>query len=59
MPEFAIDFVKQLQQGVIVLVGNYYLGEIYDLSFLESLPICKNILINFRLKKSKGKSFYR
>jgi hypothetical protein len=41
LPDFIKDFIKNLQEGVLVLVGNYYLGEKYDLAFLESLNICK------------------
>ena len=45
IPEFTREFLKQLEEGVLVLVGNYHIGEKYDLSFLETLPVCKNNLI--------------
>jgi len=40
IPEFVKEFLNNLQEGVLILIGNYYLGDKYDLSFLESLPIC-------------------
>jgi hypothetical protein len=43
MPEFLSDFMKKLKEGVLILVGSYYLGEKYDLSLLESLPVCNRI----------------
>jgi ubiquitin-protein ligase len=46
LPNFTQEFYKNLQQGVLVLVGSYYLGERYDLSFLESLPICIHTFFN-------------
>lgn len=44
LPEFFSDFLNKLKDGMLILVGHYYLGEKYDLSFLESLPVCKIIL---------------
>jgi hypothetical protein len=39
LPEFVSDYNRQLNEGTLVLVGNYYLGEKYDLSVLESAAI--------------------
>ena len=41
IPEFINNYIKNLQEGYLILIGNYYLGEKYDLSFLQSLPVCK------------------
>jgi hypothetical protein len=41
LPEFLKEFITQLEKGVLALVGSYYLGERYDLAFLEILPISK------------------
>jgi hypothetical protein len=50
LPDFFKDYLKNLNEGVLVLVGQYYLGEKYDLSLLESLPISKILyLIKFNL----------
>ena len=38
------DYIKNLQSGQLVLIGNYYLGELYDLSMLELLPVCKEYI---------------
>jgi hypothetical protein len=39
---FIDDYLKQLSEGTLVLIGSYYLGAKYDLSVLESPSICKN-----------------
>lgn len=41
LPTFVAEFLKNLAQGELMLVGQYYLGERYDLNFFNSLPICK------------------
>ena len=45
IPEFVNDYIKNLQNGQLVLLGNYYLGEKYDLGMLDLLPVCKINLI--------------
>ena len=40
IPEFINDYIKNLQNGQLILHGSYHLGEKYDLTFLESLPVC-------------------
>jgi len=42
IPNFCQDFIKCLKEGILTLVGAYYLGDKYDLNFLESLPVRKN-----------------
>lgn len=42
IPIFCQEFVKSLSDGILTLVGNYYLGDKYEYSFLESLPVCNN-----------------
>jgi hypothetical protein len=39
IPEFLMDFVENLKDGNIYLSGSYCLGEKYDLSLLEQLPV--------------------
>lgn len=39
IPEFLKDFLISLKEGNIYLSGNYSLGEKYDLSLLEQLPV--------------------
>jgi hypothetical protein len=40
LPDFVSDYYRQLNEGTLVLIGNYYLAEKYDLSVLESASIC-------------------
>lgn len=41
IPEFINYYLNHLQKGELVLIGNYNLGEKYDIALLESLPVCK------------------
>jgi len=41
IPEFVNEYIKNLQNGQLVILGNYYLADKYDLSMLELLPVCK------------------
>jgi hypothetical protein len=43
IPSFCQIFLKSLSEGILTLVGIYYLGEKYNLKLLESLPVCENI----------------
>ena len=40
IPNFIKEFYTNLKNGCFFLIGNYYLGDKYDLSILETLPIC-------------------
>lgn len=42
IPEFVNDYIKNLQNGQLIQLGRYHLGERYDLSMLELLPVCKS-----------------
>lgn len=39
IPKFIIEYSSSLEEGYLILAGNFYLGEKYDLSFIESLPV--------------------
>ena len=39
IPQYISDFLSSLKEGTIYLSGSYSLGDKYDLSFLESLPV--------------------
>ena len=42
IPIFLYTFINHLQEGMLVLVGNYYLGERYEMEMLQKLPVCIN-----------------
>jgi hypothetical protein len=39
IPQYISDFLSSLKEGTIYLSGSYSLGDKYDLSFLEQLPV--------------------
>ena len=39
IPKFILDYTKSLNEGFLILAGNFYLGSKYDLDFLEKLPV--------------------
>ena len=39
IPEYISEFLSNLKEGTIYLSGTYTLGEKYDLSLLEQLPV--------------------
>ena len=39
IPKFILDYTKSLNEGFLILAGNFYLGAKYDLDFLEKLPV--------------------
>ena len=39
IPKFINEYLKQLNEGYLMISGKYYLGEKYNLHFLESLPV--------------------
>ena len=39
IPQFVNEYLKSLNEGYLSLAGKYYLGDKYNLEFLESLPI--------------------
>ena len=39
IPQFVNEYLKSLNEGYLILAGKYYLGEKYNLEFLESLPV--------------------
>ncbi len=41
---FVSEFLKNLSEGVLMLVGSYYLNERYDLNLFNGLPLCKLIV---------------
>ena len=39
VPGFISEYMKSLSEGYLLLSGIYYLGEVYEINFLESLPV--------------------
>lgn len=39
IPKFISEYSASLHEGYLILAGNYYLGEKYDINFIESLPV--------------------
>ena len=39
IPHFIICYIQEIKEGFFTLSGKYYLGEKYDLNFIEKLPI--------------------
>ena len=48
IPLFLVCFIDKLKEGILILNGNYYLGEVYDIEILKNLPVCRqNLIISF------------
>ncbi len=39
IPQFIISYIQEINEGFFTLSGKYYLGDKYDLNFIEKLPV--------------------
>lgn len=42
VPSFLNEYIKGLQEGLLIMIGSYGLGEKYKQDFIDSLPVCMN-----------------